>query len=126
MTIAKRPSCERETAALMDLIWANREAIYFFGEGWTHSISLMRFEKFAVWRKEIGTDRRTASLNFGITARHCVRSRRHREMQPLAVGHRGRLAGDLWRSDAARRAAIEKRLFQPDIWRRTGWFPIRA
>jgi hypothetical protein len=35
----------------MDLIWAKREGIYFCGNGWTGSISLIGFEKFAVWRK---------------------------------------------------------------------------
>jgi hypothetical protein len=35
----------------MDLIWAKREGIYFFGEDWTGSISLIELEKFAVWRK---------------------------------------------------------------------------
>jgi hypothetical protein len=35
----------------MDVIWANREAIYFCREGWTGSISLIGFGKFAVWRK---------------------------------------------------------------------------
>ena len=51
VTIAKRPSCERGTAALMELIWAKREAIYFCGEDWTGSISLIGFGKFADWRK---------------------------------------------------------------------------
>ena len=54
VTIAKRPSVQgRGTARLMDLIWANREAIYFCAKGWTGSISLIGFEKFAVWRKAI-------------------------------------------------------------------------
>jgi hypothetical protein len=35
----------------MDLIWAKREAIYFCAQEWTGSISLIGFEKFAVWRK---------------------------------------------------------------------------
>jgi len=35
----------------MDLIWANREAIYFCSNDWTGSISLIGFDKFAVWRK---------------------------------------------------------------------------
>jgi hypothetical protein len=34
----------------MDLIWAKREAIYFCAKGWTGSISLIGFEKSAVWR----------------------------------------------------------------------------
>jgi hypothetical protein len=39
----------------MDLIWAKREAIYFCSDDWTGSISLIGFDKFAVWRKaEIG------------------------------------------------------------------------
>jgi len=40
------------TAALMEVIWAKREAIYFCGNGWTGSISLIGFGKFAVWREE--------------------------------------------------------------------------
>jgi hypothetical protein len=35
----------------MDLIWVKREAIYFRGEDWTGSISLIGFDKFDVWRK---------------------------------------------------------------------------
>jgi hypothetical protein len=35
----------------MDLIWVKRETIYFCSNDWTGSISLIRFEKFAVWRK---------------------------------------------------------------------------
>jgi hypothetical protein len=35
----------------MDLIWANREAIYFFAKDWTGSISLNGKDKFADWRK---------------------------------------------------------------------------
>ncbi|HZR76836.1 hypothetical protein [Bradyrhizobium sp.] len=35
----------------MDLIWVKREAIYFFGEDWTGSISLIWFQKLADWRK---------------------------------------------------------------------------
>jgi hypothetical protein len=34
----------------MKLIWANREAEYFFGNGWTGSISLIGNDKFADWR----------------------------------------------------------------------------
>jgi hypothetical protein len=37
----------------MDLIWAKREAIYFCGNGWTGSISLIGFDKFADWRKAV-------------------------------------------------------------------------
>ena len=36
----------------MDVIWAKREAIYFCRNGWTGSISLIGFEKFADWREE--------------------------------------------------------------------------
>jgi hypothetical protein len=35
----------------MDLIWGKREAKYFFRQDWTGSISLSRFNKFAVTRK---------------------------------------------------------------------------
>jgi hypothetical protein len=35
----------------MDLIWAKREVIYFRGNDWTDSISLIGNDKFAVWRK---------------------------------------------------------------------------
>jgi hypothetical protein len=35
----------------MDLIWANREAIYFCSKDWTGSISLIGFDKFGDWRK---------------------------------------------------------------------------
>jgi hypothetical protein len=35
----------------MDLIWAKGEGIYFCSHGWTDSISLSGFKKFAVWRK---------------------------------------------------------------------------
>ena len=35
----------------MDLIWANREAIYFCSHGWTGSISLIGFDKFGVWSR---------------------------------------------------------------------------
>jgi hypothetical protein len=34
----------------MDLIWAKREAKYFFERDWTGSISLIGFDKSAVWR----------------------------------------------------------------------------
>jgi hypothetical protein len=34
----------------MDLIWAKREGIYFWANGWTGSISLIGFEEFADWR----------------------------------------------------------------------------
>jgi len=37
----------------MDLIWAKREGIYFCGNDWTGSISLIGFDKFAVWRKAL-------------------------------------------------------------------------
>jgi hypothetical protein len=51
VTIAKRPSSGHGTAGFMDLIWVKREAIYFRGEDWTGSISLIGFDKFDVWRK---------------------------------------------------------------------------
>ena len=52
VTIAKRPSVQGHgTTGLMDLIWAKRETIYFCGDDWTGSISLIGFEKFVVWRK---------------------------------------------------------------------------
>jgi hypothetical protein len=35
----------------MDLIWAKREGIYFCANGWTGSISLIRFDKCADWRR---------------------------------------------------------------------------
>jgi len=35
----------------MDLIWGKREAKYFFRQDWTASISLIRFNKFAVRRR---------------------------------------------------------------------------
>ena len=35
----------------MELIWANREAIYFYERGWTGSISLIGKDKYADWRK---------------------------------------------------------------------------
>ena len=52
VTIAKRPSVEGHgTARFMDLIWVKREGIYFQRKDWTGSISLIGFDKFAVWRK---------------------------------------------------------------------------
>jgi hypothetical protein len=44
---------------LLVLIWVKREAEYFCGHGWTGSIGLIEFEKFAVRRKII---RRAPSL----------------------------------------------------------------
>jgi hypothetical protein len=35
----------------MEVIWAKREAKYFYGKDWTGSISLIGFDKFADWRK---------------------------------------------------------------------------
>jgi D-alanyl-D-alanine dipeptidase len=35
----------------MDVIWAKREGKYFCSNGWTGSISLIRFEKIGVWRR---------------------------------------------------------------------------
>jgi D-alanyl-D-alanine dipeptidase len=44
------PLCSRaRDGGVMDLICANREAIYFCENGWTGSISLIGFEKSAVW-----------------------------------------------------------------------------
>ena len=52
VTIAKRPSVQgRGTAGFMDVIWTKREGVYFCGKDWTGSISLIGFDKFAVWRK---------------------------------------------------------------------------
>ncbi len=34
----------------MDLIWANREGVYFCAKDWTGSISLIGLEKFGVRR----------------------------------------------------------------------------
>jgi hypothetical protein len=50
MTIAKRPSCEHGTVALMefDLGETLRE---FCGEDWTGNISLIGFGKSADWYK---------------------------------------------------------------------------
>jgi hypothetical protein len=47
----------------MDLIWAKREAIYFCDDGWTGSISLIGFAKFAVWRKGWKSDSLSISLS---------------------------------------------------------------
>jgi hypothetical protein len=52
----------------MDLIWAKREAKYFFARDWTGSIGLIGFDKFAVRRKAESGGRAT-SRN-----RHCERS----------------------------------------------------
>jgi hypothetical protein len=67
VTIAKRPSVEGHgTAGLMDLIWVKGEGIYFQRKDWTGSISLIGFDKFAVWRKgalhEIAKNRHLARL----------------------------------------------------------------
>jgi hypothetical protein len=45
------PLVRRRDAAFMDLIWAEREGIYFRGGDWTGSISLIGFDKFGVGRK---------------------------------------------------------------------------
>jgi hypothetical protein len=42
----------------MKVIWAKREAKYFFGRDWTGSISLIGFDKFAFWRKGFYADQR--------------------------------------------------------------------
>jgi hypothetical protein len=38
----------------MDLIWVKREGIYFCSNDWTGSISLIGFDKFAVWSSGAG------------------------------------------------------------------------
>jgi hypothetical protein len=43
----------------MDVIWGKREGIYFFRQDWTASISLIRFDKFAVTRSYPPTSIRT-------------------------------------------------------------------
>ena len=35
----------------MDVIWVKREGIYFCGNGWTGSISLIKNEKLDDWRR---------------------------------------------------------------------------
>jgi hypothetical protein len=41
------------TATKMEVIWAKREAKYFFGGDWTDSISLNGLDKFADWCKSV-------------------------------------------------------------------------
>jgi hypothetical protein len=53
----------------MEVICGKREAKYFFGKDWTGSISLIRFDKFAVRRKGSTPSARRSSLR-----RHCERS----------------------------------------------------
>jgi hypothetical protein len=49
VTIAKRPSVQgRGTAGFMDVIWVNREGIYFCAKDWTGSINLIGNDKFVV------------------------------------------------------------------------------
>ena len=48
VTIASRPSVGRD-GANMDLIWVGGEAIYFWEQDWTGSISLIRFNKSGFW-----------------------------------------------------------------------------
>jgi hypothetical protein len=50
VTIAKRPSEWDGMGIDMDSIWVMREAKYFCAKDWTGSISLIRFDKFAVRR----------------------------------------------------------------------------
>ena len=52
----------RETAALMQVIWLNCEAKYFFAKDWTGSISLNRKEKSNFWRKDFCADYEPRSL----------------------------------------------------------------
>jgi hypothetical protein len=48
--------------AFLNLIWVNREPKYFFGQDWTGSISLIRFNKFAGKRtRKMGGARRYPS-----------------------------------------------------------------
>jgi hypothetical protein len=51
VTIAKRPSRGGGTAADIKVIWAGQEPEYFFKRDWTASISLIRLDKLAFWRK---------------------------------------------------------------------------
>ena len=69
VTIAKRPSQWDGIAGNMEVICGKREAKYFFGKDWTGSISLIRFDKFAVRRKGSTPSARRSSLR-----RHCERS----------------------------------------------------
>jgi hypothetical protein len=41
----------------MDVIWVKREAIYFCGNGWTGSISLIGNDKIADWRNRLLSSR---------------------------------------------------------------------
>jgi hypothetical protein len=76
VTIAKRPSVqERGTARFMDLIWAKGEGIYFCSNGWTGSINLIGFDKFAVWRKGALKSRRVSPYAAHPQARR-IRGRR--------------------------------------------------
>jgi hypothetical protein len=55
VTIAKRPSVQGGgTREVLKMICPTGRAKYFYLKDWTDSISLIGFDKFAVWRKEIG------------------------------------------------------------------------
>ena len=54
VTIARAPLCQGGTAKELDLIWVHGEAIYFCGEDWTASISLIRLDKLDFARKWSG------------------------------------------------------------------------
>jgi hypothetical protein len=47
VTIARAPLLSRRDGARKHLIWGNREAEYFSGQGWTTQISLNHRWKFA-------------------------------------------------------------------------------
>jgi hypothetical protein len=52
VTIAKRPF-EEQNARVVKVICPMSEAKYFFEWDWTGSISLIRFDKLAFWRKQL-------------------------------------------------------------------------
>ena len=54
VTIAKRPSVWDGMAKVLEVIWGVRKQKYFCKQDWTGSISLIRFNKFAVARKSDG------------------------------------------------------------------------
>jgi hypothetical protein len=81
----------------MDLIWVKGEGIYFQWKDWTGSISLIWFDKFAVWRKgalhQIAKNRRLARLlrANGNSVNHAVSfagraQRRRRCVRDIGVG----------------------------------------
>jgi hypothetical protein len=51
VTIAKRPYREGGMAVVVKMIWVVREPEYFCKRDWTASISLIRLDKLAFWRK---------------------------------------------------------------------------